>query len=251
MVKRFSREELWTNTTHNGHSITYLHGHDPQELLKITLGDKERVESNMFNARGDPDVYRAKYRRGFVSIRKFNEPDKTIYNIPGELLGIMQDTVLANVGINEIPIAHITNVNGISTIISKWKYGKKAESLTDYLKHSNASFANKEKAVHHAVEFLARLHAAGFSHGHAHPRNFIMTGKSKVTMIDPTLMAKLPGTNNGATNGAVRNLDLNWLFNDVFEASNLGYPSYAEFKRVARSKYKTIYKAECEKRKRS
>ena len=195
MVRRFTRDVLWKEAQVDGHTIMHLKGHDPRELVDLVTNPvNEFVNSNRLDIYGnerkpEPEVYRAKYKRGFAAIRKFLYPDREIGTASSTLFKIMQDATLRQVGFVEVPIAAVVNPNGEMSVISKWKYGKKAQSLEDYLRDGGVAFLDKKKAVCNAADLLARLHSNGYAHNHAHTRNFIVVGRGKVSLIDPTMLS--------------------------------------------------------------
>lgn len=195
MVRRFTRDVLWKEAQVEGHKVTYLKGHDPYDLVQLVSNPvNEFVESNRFDMYGnerkpEPEVYRTNYKRGFAAIRKFLYPDSEIKDASSNLFKIMQDATLRQVGFVEVPIAAVVNPRGEMSIVSKWKYGKRAQSLGDYLRDGGVSFEDKKKAVCNAADLLARLHSRGYAHNHAHTRNFIVVGRGKVSLIDPTMLS--------------------------------------------------------------
>ncbi len=195
MVRRFTRDVLWKEAQVDGHKVAYLDGHDPHDLVQLVSNPvNEFVDSNRFDMYGnerksEPEVYRAKYKRGFAAVRKFLYPDSEIKDTPSNLFKVMQDATLRNVGFVEVPIAAVVNSKGETAIVSKWKYGKRTQSLGDYLRDGGVSFLDKKKGVCNAADLLARLHSRGYAHNHAHTRNFIVVGRGKVSLIDPTMLS--------------------------------------------------------------
>ncbi len=152
-------------------TVTHLAKHKAREIL-AALGRPAIKEAG-----GIPPVSTYEFGRHELVTRTWMDAPQTFSHL--------QETVKRKVAIVEMPIALVQFADQPHepTLITLWK--KKTTPAAEYLKQPltkkqvNVLFANM-------VRQTAKLHAAGFSHGHLKLDNFVVSQNGEPQLIDPT-----------------------------------------------------------------
>jgi tRNA A-37 threonylcarbamoyl transferase component Bud32 len=92
----------------------------------------------------------------------------------------------------ETPVAFITPKSGKTPgrvrVVTLWKKG--TQPFSDFVEDPSISPQKKVDAALAAVRELARLNAAGFTHGHFGPKNLLVSRNGIPSMVDCSLVGK-------------------------------------------------------------
>jgi len=154
----------------NGRGVVLLHSakHDPNELLDVIEGEPARVVGVT------PPVRVYKFGRQELAVRDFRRDDgrEDLLYAFDTLVGAAK----SRAALVELPIALVSRAASDGRIVTLWKKGTR--SLGEYLDDARVPQAAKRKACISAARKLAKLHAAGFIHGHPEPENFLVNRRS-------------------------------------------------------------------------
>ena len=134
------------------------------------------------------------------------------------------DLVKKKSAIAEMPVARICYKDGTAEIISIWR--KNTRELSGFLTDEKIKYELKEKALVTAAKSLAKLHAAGYTHNHAHLGNFVTHPSGETHLVDYTSINKI-GEKGGKN-------DLNALFTKTREVLGLRFSTVPASKDIRR-----------------
>ncbi len=166
--------------------VTVFHWkkHDPRELLKV-------LETKPLEELGRHPVVKVHdFGRHRIAVREALAGEEFV-NPPMGLFFDLAELADKKLAIVEMPVALIIRLHRFPpvTVVTLWKKNRK--KLSDFLERQDVSGKLKEKACLSAARELAKLHAAGFTHGHPHLNNFLVNEKrGDVKLVDYSLLKR-------------------------------------------------------------
>lgn len=163
-----------------GRGLKVLHWprHDPNELLDAL----ERAPVHVVGT--TPPVRVHKFGNQLLAVRAFRRGDGF-----EDLLfafGTLADAAKSRAAFVELPVALVANSASEGRIVTLWK--KDSRPLDEFLADNRIPMALRERACLSAARKLAKLHAAGFVHGHVNPDNFLADSRGNASLIDYTYL---------------------------------------------------------------
>ncbi|MFH0713355.1 MAG: hypothetical protein V1722_01865 [Candidatus Micrarchaeota archaeon] len=175
-------EEHIVETPHGKFRVTHWAKHDPHKLIAAIKCTAIRQD-----AAADPIINTYSFGPHELVTRKFSGRRKPAAHY-FDILRTMADK---GVSIVETPVALVQELTygHHDLLVTLWK--QKTQPLS-HLLYAGGKLKVKDEARLNAMRVVAKLHAAGFSHGHLKISNFVVDEKGQTQLIDPTLVGNDP-----------------------------------------------------------
>ncbi len=175
-------------------TITHWKRHDPHKLLAALSDTSREAKSLSLSRVPNPRVYRHKFGSLELASRKMDYKENSAHEEPNTLFSHLNELVDKRVSIVETPVAKVVHPDGTVQVVTIWKKG--TQPLTTFLQSNLVHKTDKLNACFSAMKLLAKLHAAGYVHGHPRSDNFVVDSQSKVHLVDYVRLCKLEESAN-------------------------------------------------------
>lgn len=184
-----------------GESVVVDHwsGHDPASFARLTSSEP------MTLAGGNPAVAVHRWGKRLLAERRviFTTSSQNVQWL-ARFGYLAQHFEKARRAFVEVPLAVVRAEKpgevGVVHLFSLWQRG--CMPLHEFIQ-SRVDSPQVGRALHSSMRELARLHRAGFLHGHSHPYNVLVTNRGRGRWIDYTKLA--PSTQARAFENEARN----------------------------------------------
>ncbi len=167
----------WHESNVAGVRVTHWQKESAPSIVNAISSKPVRVVETL----NGPAIHVYAYGKHELAVRTYREPAKSI-----DVFNTLKKSVEEKAALTEVPFAKIRDKNNDVSVVTLWKKGTR--TLHEYLDDLNVGLDAKKITCKRVVRLVAKLHAAGYSHGHVHARNILLYKNNQPVLCDPRLL---------------------------------------------------------------
>ncbi len=193
----------WRNSDVAGVRVTHWKKEDAQTIVDSISSKPLRI----VNTENGPTIHVYAYGPHELAVRKYGDPARGL-----DIFYTLKQSVEEKAALTEIPFAKIRHLDGDFSVVTLWK--KRTRMLHEYLRDVTVAMDDKKLMCKRVVKLVAKLHAAGYTHGHIKGDNVLVQLNKLPVLVDPRLLTKR-NQPEGVNPWESRKKDFCWKVNDI------------------------------------